>query len=293
MALRDTRSDSGDEGRRGWSDEISSGQRFEFGDNWTAFLKRLTEDRIRNARKSLMNMLAIERLGEKSFVDAGSGSGLFSLAAHQLGARVTSFDYDPKCVACTAELKRRYFPGDKNWSIHRGSVLDLEFLSSLGRFDIVYSWGVLHHTGSMFAALDNVTALVAPGGLLFISIYNDQGLASRIWAKMKKAYVKAPAPLKWAVLLPALLRLWGPAFVRDFLQGRPFHTWRSYGQDPAGRGMDPWRDLVDWVGGYPFEVARPEQIVDFCRERGFELQRLKTCGGRLGCNEFVFAFSLK
>jgi len=31
-----------------------------------------------------------------------------------LGARVHSFDYDPQSVACTAELKRRYFEGDEN-----------------------------------------------------------------------------------------------------------------------------------------------------------------------------------
>jgi 2-polyprenyl-6-hydroxyphenyl methylase/3-demethylubiquinone-9 3-methyltransferase len=52
--------------------------------------------------------------------------------------------------------------------------------------------------------------------------------------------------------------------------------------------MSVWYDLVDWVGGYPFEVAKPEEVFDFYRKRGFELSRLKTSGGGLGCNEFVF-----
>jgi hypothetical protein len=52
--------------------------------------------------------------------------------------------------------------------------------------------------------------------------------------------------------------------------------------------MSRWHDLIDWVGGYPFEVASPEQIFDFCRERGLSLKRLKTCGGGSGCNQFVF-----
>ena len=52
--------------------------------------------------------------------------------------------------------------------------------------------------------------------------------------------------------------------------------------------MSFWQDLIDWVGGYPFEVSTPEQIFDFYRARGFTLPRLHTCGGSLGCNEFVF-----
>jgi 2-polyprenyl-6-hydroxyphenyl methylase/3-demethylubiquinone-9 3-methyltransferase len=73
--------------------------------------------------------------------------------------------------------------------------------------------------------------------------------------------------------------------VRDILRGKPFHTWRNYS---SFRGMSPWRDVVDWVGGYPFEVAKPEEIFDFYRKKRFILTRLKTCGGGRGCNEFVF-----
>ena len=57
---------------------------------------------------------------------------------------------------------------------------------------------------------------------------------------------------------------------------------------PSVRGMSRWHDVVDWIGGYPFEVASPEAVVDFCRARGFSLLRLKTCGRKMGCNEFVF-----
>ena len=52
--------------------------------------------------------------------------------------------------------------------------------------------------------------------------------------------------------------------------------------------MSPWHDIVDWVGGYPFEVAKPEPIFGFYRDRGFRLQALKTCAGGLGCNELLF-----
>jgi 2-polyprenyl-6-hydroxyphenyl methylase/3-demethylubiquinone-9 3-methyltransferase len=269
-----------------WQHEMQSGERFGFGKNWASFQRLLSEERIESAEVSLRDMLGVDRLDGTRFLDAGSGSGLFSLAARRLGAKVVSFDYDPQSVACTAELKRRYFPDDTDWGVYQGSVLDADFLRGLGTFDVVYSWGVLHHTGAMWQALENAAPLVAPSGQLFISIYNDQGRASRTWTRIKRTYVRAPAPFKGIILGFSLVRLWGPATVRKLLGGGV----RSLqpGKQPQPRGMDLWHDAKDWVGGYPFEVAKPERIFDFYRNRGFELQRMKTCAGGLGCNEYIF-----
>jgi 2-polyprenyl-6-hydroxyphenyl methylase/3-demethylubiquinone-9 3-methyltransferase len=265
--------------------EVQSGERFEFGKNWTRFLGSLNEERIAQARKSLSERLELETIQGKTFLDIGSGSGLFSLAARQLGARVHSFDYDPHSVNCTRELKRRYFPDDPQWTIEEGSALDNDYLRSLGTFDVVYSWGVLHHTGDMWTALDNVAPLVREGGILFISLYNDQGTASRRWKKTKKLYNQIPRGLRFLVVAPCFVVLWWRRLLKDALRGQPFRSIREYGKD---RGMSFWKDLIDWVGGYPFEVSTPEQVFDFYRARGFALSRLRTCGGSLGCNEFVF-----
>ena len=269
------------------TEDLRAGRRFEFGKNWSHFLRELNEDRIQQAEKSLREYLQVDDLQGKRFLDIGSGSGLFSLAARRLGAKIQSFDYDPDSVACTVELRQRYFPNDSQWSIEQGSVLDAEFMVSLGQADVVYSWGVLHHTGEMRQAMENAGDRVCDGGKLFIAIYNDQGRTSRVWWLIKTAYNRLPARFRWVVLWPALIRLWGPTTIRDFSSGRPFSTWNNYSQGSL-RGMSAWRDVVDWVGGLPFEVASPEGIFEFYKKRGFKLETLKTCGGGRGCNEFVF-----
>ena len=273
----------------GFSAEVAAGERFEFGANWARFLRVLDGERIAEAEASLRAMLGRDHLDGLSFLDVGSGSGLFSLAAARLGAaRVHSFDYDPDSVGCTQELRRRYAPGGVAWRVERGSALDAGYLRSLGRFDVVYSWGVLHHTGDMWSALANAAEAVAEGGRLFISIYNDQGRRSRLWRAVKRTYNELPprARVPYAVAVMAPREALAAAAVTA--RGRPLdyvRTWTGY----RARGMSRWHDLVDWVGGSPFEVARPEQVFDFVRARGFALERLKTCGGGLGCNQFVFA----
>ena len=269
------------------SSEVSQGQRFEFGKNWAQFLSGLSDPNIVKAEQSLCQMLEVADLRGKSFLDVGSGSGLFSLAARRLGARVHSFDFDPSSVACTNELRRRYFPNSQDWVVQEGSALDRDYMASLGLFDVVYSWGVLHHTGQMWKGLDNAALPVATGGKLFVAIYNDMGTQTQRWIWIKKTYNRLPRFLRGPYAAAAA----APGEAKDLLRsvlklnpGEYLSRWTT----SQGRGMNRWRDIVDWVGGYPYEVARPEQIFDFYRDRGFELTKM-TCGGvGLGCNEFVF-----
>lgn len=270
--------------------EIHQGERFAFGSNWERFLSVLNDERIAEAERSLCDALKLSDLRGKRFLDVGCGSGLCSLAARRLGATVYSFDYDPQSVACAQTLKRNYFPDDETWAVKEASVLDRDFLSQLGQFDVVYSWGVLHHTGAMWEALRNLVALVAPSGILFIAIYNNQGAWSRWWRKLKQIYNKLPRALK----LPYALTIMAPRelmyLLLASLKGNPgtyFENIINYSKH-SRRGMSYWHDRIDWIGGYPFEVATPEEIFTFYYRHNFHLRHLKISRGS-GCNEYVFS----
>lgn len=288
-------------------------EHFEFGANWRRFLARVDEGRIFEAEQSLRRFLALpsdERpMAGRRFLDAGCGSGLFSLAAWRLGAEVCSFDFDPQSVACAETLRDRYSDGSR-WTVQTGSVLDGGFLEGLGRFDCVYSWGVLHHTGAMWRAIDLCAGRVDESGQFFLALYNDQGRLSELWSALKLTHQRMPRFLRTpyvaavgavyftgkAVARAALLPVaW---FKQGTVRGRELVAKEERGVAASGlltrlsrsgdRGMSRWYDLVDWVGGWPFEVATPDETVAFLGTRGFGLERMRTVGGRLGCNEFVF-----
>jgi SAM-dependent methyltransferase len=235
-------------------------------------------------------MLGVSDLNGRRFLDAGCGSGIFSLAARRLGAVVHSFDYDPVSVESAQMVRGRFAIDDTSWSIERGDVLDGRYVSELGEYDVVYCWGVLHHTGAMWRGLDNLARVVSPGGLLYVALYNDQGRASRRWRSLKHLYVRSAKPAQWGLVLGALAYFELRAFAAHTIRAKNPLTFRSLLSTRTSvrtRGMSPWHDLIDWVGGYPFEVCKPDQVFDYLRVRGYSLERLVTTNG-LGCNQFVF-----
>ena len=247
---------------------------FAFGQNWLNYLNTVEEAELSAARASLTNLLQVADLNGKRFLDIGCGSGLFSAAALALGAAsVTSVDVDPNSVAATQKLKDR-LPVTQSWQVLHGSVLDGAFLQQLAPADVVYSWGVLHHTGNMWPAIENATQLVADGGLLAIAIYNRTG-ASGFWWHFKRLYNQSnPAMQKLLVWY-----VFGPRALVRLLKGKS--------PVKGDRGMSIYYDAVDWAGGFPYEYASFEEIVNFCAKFGFRLTNAIPTKAT-GCNQFVF-----
>jgi 2-polyprenyl-3-methyl-5-hydroxy-6-metoxy-1,4-benzoquinol methylase len=258
--------------------------RFAFGQNWSEFLTHFNDERLRAAQRSLTEFLGIPDLSGKSFLDIGCGSGLFSLAAYSLHAdKVVSFDLDANSMACARSLHDKAgAPG--NWIVQQGSALDREFLRSLGTFDLVYSWGVLHHTGEMWQAIRNAASLVAPNGLLCIALYNRTP-KSEHWRKVKRFYCQSSKPVKLSM---EAFYLFKQRILRNLVRGRnPFKlAFQNFGQE---RGMHWLADLRDWLGGYPYEFATVDEVFSFMKREfpSSSLVNIKTEPG-LGNNWFLY-----
>jgi len=259
---------------------------FHFGRNWQRYVSaHLDPDRERIAAASLSALVG--DLSGKTFVDVGCGSGLFSLCAYRSGASsIVSFDVDPDAVKATHDLHRRA-GSPTNWRVIHRSILDPATVADLEPADVVYSWGVLHHTGDMYGAIRNAAALVKRGGRFAIAIYNndtDRWVTSRRWRHIKRAYNHAPRGLQ--VGMELLYGLYWLAGCIYHLQD-PFRAAREYRQS---RGMAVWTDLVDWLGGYPYEFAKAREIIDFCETACGLVCRsiVPEPADGIGNNEFLF-----
>ena len=257
---------------------------FSFGENWSHYAEKIDEARIEEAEKSLTRLVGREAIEGKTFLDIGCGSGLFSLAAVRLGARkLLAVDLDPKSVETTRKTLSRYAVG-KNWDVQNISVFNLD-PEKLGVFDVVYSWGVLHHTGAMYQAITKASTMVGPNGMISLALYAKTPFCG-LWRIEKRIYSRSP---KWvqkmieAVYLTLVrLRL---ALKGESYQKRKEQYWEQ-------RGMDMYYDTRDWLGGYPYESISPEEAKTFMRGLGFDQIRSFTepCIGLLGtgCDEYSF-----
>ena len=252
-------------------------RRFDFGSNWEAFSEqRIDTQRVAVAVQSLKSLLQRDALNGMSFLDVGCGSGLFSIAAYRLGAsHVTGIDINPRCIEVSERNRDRLAPGAPI-TFKSASALSPESLEGLGVFQLVYAWGSLHHTGAMWEAIRNVAAHVSPRGMLVLAIYNKH-ITSPVWKAIKWLYNHLP---RFAQRLMIVLFA-GIIYAAKFIVTR-------HNPLKKERGMDFWYDVIDWVGGYPYEYATLEELEKFISAQGFLLHRRVMAQVPTGCNEFVF-----
>lgn len=263
--------------------------RFEFGANWADFVeKHFSQERVDISRRHLLDFLGRDSLDGLRVLDIGCGSGLHSLAAWQSGAaHILSFDFDQKSVETTRAL-HQLANQPSEWRILQGSVLDTEFMDTLPQADLVYSWGVLHHTGDVWNAIRLSREKVAPGGLMYLALYSADMQTDpppEYWLDVKRRYVAA-RPLRRRMMEAAFL--W-----RFRLQNRPWRLpelIRHARHYKKSRGMNYMTDVRDWLGGWPMEFCYDADVVKFVTEdESFKLEKMKTGEAN---TEFLFSRTL-
>jgi 2-polyprenyl-3-methyl-5-hydroxy-6-metoxy-1,4-benzoquinol methylase len=258
--------------------EVMSGTRFEFGKNWKDFLNTVSETEIQKAAADIKRWLQTESLKGKRIIDIGSGSGIHSYVFYLMNAEeLISFDYDTDSVEATKKIWQNAGSPD-NWKITQGSILDTEFANSLGKFDIIYSWGVLHHTGNMWKAIENASSLLNANGIFWISIY-QKGPAYPRHLKLKLKYNASSPAGKKIMIYSSVCKI----MIKRVLSGKNPFKWNQ----KTDRGMNVYHDLIDWLGGLPYEVADKNEIEKFCNERNLKLEKAEivTEGG---CSNYLF-----
>jgi SAM-dependent methyltransferase len=256
------------------NDAINKGKiSFSFGKNWENFVRlNFSEERVDVAKKHLLDFMGLTDLKDKYFLDIGCGSGIHSLAALKANARkVVSLDVDPNSVATTNKI-RELQSNPPNWEVLQGSILDEKFIAQIETADVVYSWGVLHHTGDLWRAIRNGARLIKEGGIFYIAVY-EKTADSNFWMNMKKLYNRSSWLTKKSM---ELIYVW-TVFFRTLSPAKIKSSISYITNYKKRRGMEFWTDVRDWLGGWPYEPATIEEVTYFCeKELGLEKVRIKT-----------------
>lgn len=253
---------------------------FSFGKNWQAYLRAADDEAVGLAQADVLHWLGRGAIEGRSVLDVGSGSGIHSLAFWQLGAEsIHSLDVDSASVEATRSVWTEA-GRPANWQVLEASILDAGLPGRLkpDGYEIVYSWGVLHHTGAMWEALGKTLGLVAEGGRLWIGLYASGPRYEQILA-LKRSYNAGGSSKRWLLerrlILRSILRQGANssrALLRlDFKHLTNPLRWNRR----VGRGMDTYHDIVDWLGGLPYEEADHNEVISFVRPLGFVLDRLE------------------
>ncbi len=259
---------------------------FAFGKNWSDYAKTITEEKINDAVKELSRLLNGYDLKGKTFLDIGSGSGIHSLAALKLGAKsIVAIDIDYNSTKTTQQTLAKYEEHHGQWKALNINIFESNAVID-EKFDVVYSWGVLHHTGDMKHALEQSISYLNNDGHLLIALYVATPFCG-IWKHLKWFYSKLPTLLQKPILwLYSALRL----IIMPLKGKNPITFLKNYHKN---RGMNFLHDGHDWLGGYPYQSISKTDLQKLLEKDDLELiydykaeKRLAPLG--TGCGEYHF-----
>jgi 2-polyprenyl-3-methyl-5-hydroxy-6-metoxy-1,4-benzoquinol methylase len=256
---------------------------FHFGKNWKSFLQVVDDERILQAIKGLKKLIPDDNdIEQRRFFDIGCGSGLSMLAALRLGAsEARGIDIDQHSVNAAQSLLSQFAP-EKQWCVCQRSVFELN-RKDIGNFDVVYSWGVLHHTGDMREAIAKAASLVKKDGLLVIALYHRTPFC-RFWRLEKKLYAHSNIFVQF--IIRSLYKI-------AIIARHGANSLKFVSTYHRSRGMNWHHDVHDWLGGYPYESTLPDEVSPILERFGLTVEKVfENCAGGkgllgTGCDEFV------
>jgi len=266
--------------------------RFKFGENWSNYSSSVNLEKIELAKKDIIRLVG--DVSNKSVIDIGCGSGIHTVAFIQLGVKsIVSFDYDLKSVETTKKLVKKFCYKKSKYKVFQADILNIDSLSGLNKrkFDIVYSWGVLHHTGSMFEAIISTTKFLKDNGILVLGLYVKTKLCN-FWYYEKKIFNKYKF-LQPLIKLPFLFFLIIGLSLKK--RSSPYKIIHDYKKQ---RGMSIIFDVNDWLGGFPYESIDDNSLLNFLKLKGFKIVRKFNTNSRIGffgaaCGEWVLKKNIK
>lgn len=256
---------------------------FDFGQNWKEYSENVLDNtRLNQARIAFDELTHDISFEGKTFVDIGFGQGMSLIIATEKAEKTVGCDINPKCDQVLKANQKVFSKSTKEIPTVVGSILEPKVVEAIlaknndEKYDIVHSWGVLHHTGDMMAAVKHATSLVKPNGYFILAIYNRHW-SSLPWLFIKWAYCKSPKFIQKLFIGIFYPIIWLAKFLVT-------------GKNPniKERGMDFYYDVVDWVGGYPYEYASIDEMNIIMKNFGFKCLKSVSPPTPTGCNEFVY-----
>ena len=208
----------------------------------------------------------------KSVLDAGCGTGIFSIIFARNGAAsVLGIDISEGSLETAKALKTKF--DLENASFQKQDMLDLPFADE--SFDIVWAWGTVHHTTDPFKAMSELIRVLRAEGSILLAVYTRTRVTF-LHEIIRKALVRTPRKT-WKALSKILALVLSP--VVYFFKKR----------EKSRKGEKLEELIMDWYFVPIRHYYYPEEIKVFLEEQGFTIEKYLPASGRFNStSNFIY-----